>query len=469
MLALVCSASIAGGMPDTLTSPNGVWEPQWCVVHNRWYYMNKVRGVSSWSRPPDAEEDLPATAPNLVDEAPGGCLPDGWEMAYDVQYTRYYFFHRELGTRQWNFPCQRSSIITSGDDSLLKSPPQTLTLPVAVRCSSKQHTTSSRSKKKTLMLAADEIAGEKSSWDAEATIFTLNKAIQEGDSKARRKVFRQVAEDNYLRQDQWSTGETVLQSHVELVEWFERTAAPSSPKRVPQVTFSTGTVADAILYFGKLHPGKVVALNSADGMQVGGNYKCGSPYAEEDLCRRIPSLYGSLYQAKRDGHYPFGPGASKAVGKMCRFAETLWTTNVAVARLAEDQGFAILPENERARVCIVSAAAPNPGKVYADGSTEVWDEDLVYMTIKSIFLAPAKLHPSTRVLILSTFGCRGSCDPNAIARLFTKALAGKDFLGRFFSEVHFAIPHDEGDSTSGIAFRAAMERARISTTELKVR
>merc|ERR1719393_764078 len=80
--------------------------------------------------------------------------------------------------------------------------------------------------------------------------------------------------------------------------------------RPAEVTFSGMTTAEALQRFAKDPQKRVCALNFANGKHVGGGYKKGAIAQEEDLCRQIPTLYSSLYNAQqKDKLYPFGPSA----------------------------------------------------------------------------------------------------------------------------------------------------------------
>lgn len=78
----------------------------------------------------------------------------------------------------------------------------------------------------------------------------------------------------------------------------------------PQISMSTGTVADAIEYLAPLRRKEgfvVCGLNFAHGQTPGGQYSQGGDDFESDLCRRVPKLWRALKNAQAEGLYPFGP------------------------------------------------------------------------------------------------------------------------------------------------------------------
>eukprot|EP00438_Fugacium_kawagutii_P017972 Skav223032 [mRNA] locus=scaffold5:1821:20652:+ [translate_table: standard] len=124
----------------------------------------------------------------------------------------------------------------------------------------------------------------------------------------------------------------------------------------PEITFSKMTTADALVWFALRSPGQqVVGLNFANGQQVGGGYKNGAVAQEEDLCRRMPTLYTSLNNAKRET----GVHESGARSRSRYAPQVLWTPRVCIARASEDLGYELLDEKQQVTVALVAAAAPN--------------------------------------------------------------------------------------------------------------
>ena len=171
-------------------------------------------------------------------------------------------------------------------------------------------------------------------------------------------------------------------------------------------------------------------------MQPGGGYKTGAVAQEEDLCRRIPQLYSSLYYAQTDGLYPFGPPTCRTQTDPQKYSDVLYTKDLLLGRMSSDDGFAILPQSQQVPCSIISAAAPNRGK----REREVYDLDLMYKTIEAVFRVPQVEEAGTvTTLILGAWGCGAfSCDPVEISKLFAQALS-RGRLGELYQEVHFAI------------------------------
>jgi len=247
---------------------------------------------------------------------------------------------------------------------------------------------------------------------------------------ARRKMLVDIAEANYTMRRQWGVPRTVAVA-------FSTVMAPKCRGNLPLVSFSASSTADALLSLAKKH--SVCGLNFANGKTVGGGYKRGAVAQEEDLCRRIPALYTTLNNAARAGNYPFGPSTCTSVANPERYSDVLFTPNLVIARAGEEQGYQLLPPDEQRLVSIITAAAPNQ-----NFAKEVWDDNLVYNTVKAMFLVPQIQNPALDTLVLGAWGCGAfGGDPWQISAMFAHALA-QDKLGHYYREVHFAIPGYKG-------------------------
>lgn len=295
--------------------------------------------------------------------------------------------------------------------------------------------------------------GVAQTWNAEEFAMRLGKAKSEGNVQLQRKLLTQVAESNYSMR----RGKPPVTTYVSNEKCMKNRAYGKG--KDPVVSFSQKSTIDAAMLIsdgGRRK--KVCALNFANGEQVGGGYKTGATAQEEDLCRRVPSLYTSLYNAKAAGHYPFGPCTCTSRNPRYpeRYSDVLYTMGLAVLRGSEDTGYNFLRRNEQTPLSIVTAAAPN-----VNFAKELYDKELMYRTIANIFVAPVLEEPAVNTLILGAWGCGAfGCDPKDISELFATALS--DGLGRLYSEVHFAIP--EGPNAD--VFRDTFKRRGIKITDI---
>eukprot|EP00913_Durusdinium_trenchii_P017748 g16678.t1 len=141
---------------------------------------------------------------------------------------------------------------------------------------------------------------------------------------------------------------------------------------------------------------------------------------EEDLCRRIPNLYTSLLNAKRD-RMPE------------KYSDVLFTSDLVVARAAEEYNFEVLPPEQQVKTSLVTAAAPN-----INFAKEISDLKLMRNSVEAIFIAPRLVRKDINTLVLGAWGCGAfGGDPKEISELFSSVLAE---LGSLYQEVHFAIP-----------------------------
>lgn len=268
-----------------------------------------------------------------------------------------------------------------------------------------------------------------------------------------KRLLKQVAESNYLLRNKWGHPPRTISVSAERC----RTNRVRGKGRDPEVSFSLLDTADACCQLARDSRRRICALNFANGEHVGGGYKNGATAQEEDLCRRIPSLYTTLNNAKRDGLYPFGPCTCSNPRSPAKYSEVLYTKGLVIARASEADGFALLGSGAQVTVSLVTAAAPN-----VNFAKEVYDLDLMYETVKSIFIAPVLEEPAINTLVLGAWGCGAfGGDPVQISDLFTRAIT--DGLGRLYSEVHFAIP--EGRNAD--VFKGTLERTGIKVSELE--
>mmetsp|Transcript_65867 Transcript_65867/g.122931 ORF Transcript_65867/g.122931 Transcript_65867/m.122931 type:complete len:430 (+) Transcript_65867:68-1357(+) len=249
-----------------------------------------------------------------------------------------------------------------------------------------------------------------------------------------KRQLKEVANENYQLRNQFGrVPRTVYVPHAECKAYTLPSTGPWS-----RITCKSWSTVDALLTYAADKNTRICGLNFANGKHVGGGYKTGSIAQEEDLCRRMPTLYTSLYQASRDGAYPFGPTTCTVVTEPNRYMDVLYTPGLIVCRAGLDDKFAFLPKAKQLKVDLVSAAAPN-----LNFGTDVFDPELVRCEMESILVAPKLQQPQTNTLVLGAWGCGAfGCDPSQIGDLFGKVLAHEGF-GRLYREVHFAIPAGE--------------------------
>lgn len=309
----------------------------------------------------------------------------------------------------------------------------------------------SRHERKSL-LAAESVSWNHVEFAQKLAQYKLSK-----DYVSLKKLLVEVSESNYRMRDQWHIPRTIPISYAEC------SRMPAKGGKPPRISMSMMDTIEALLKFGKERGRVVCGLNFANGKDVGGGYKNGSTAQEEDLCRRIPTLYSSLHQAERDGLYPFGPPTCSSSDKPEKYSDVLYTCGLTIARAGEEEGYRILSKEEQVDVSLIAAAAPNIRFAH-----EVSDPVLIYRTIQTIFIAP-QFVPSDKgvnTLILGAWGCGAfGGDPIQIAELFVRALV-QDNLGQPYDEIHFAIPSLTTTDVNYQAFREVFQRFRLEFRDI---
>lgn len=267
-------------------------------------------------------------------------------------------------------------------------------------------------------------------WDANTFAAEVVQAKSSSDREGLKKLLTRVAEHNYRCREFWLIPRSLT------VTFEECQGARIRPHgRSPRLSISTMTTTEACRHFARDKHNVVCALNFANGQTPGGGYKSGATAQEEDLCRQCPNLYTTLYNAAKDGHYPFGPCTCKAASQPSKYSDVLYTAGVALARGGLEEGYPLLLEDQQVMVSMVAAAAPN-----IRFASEISDPALIYNTVQSIFVAPRLTEPEVNTLILGAWGCGAfGGDPKQIAELFVRAIMSDSF-GDLYKEIHFAIP-----------------------------
>jgi len=294
-------------------------------------------------------------------------------------------------------------------------------------------------------------------WDADDFIRRLMQARGTGSRYATKAVLKEVAEHNYNLRTLWAVPRTHFITHDQCM----KTRVQGRGKD-PEITFSTMTTADALYHFAYNERRKVCGLNFANGSDVGGGYKTGAQAQEEDLCRRIPNLFTSLFQAKREGLYPFGPGTARSPSEPGKYCDVLWTPGCVIARAGEERGFALLPPEAQVSTSLVAAAAPN---LKFAVPPDLHDRTLMYNAAKTILIAPRMMEPEVSTIVLGAWGCGAfGGDPQEISQLFCSALI-EERLGRLYQEVHFAIPAFSQDENL-VVFKDCLRKNGIEFREI---
>jgi uncharacterized protein (TIGR02452 family) len=294
-------------------------------------------------------------------------------------------------------------------------------------------------------------------WNAEDFKARFAEAAATGDLRKKKEVMKEVSENNYALRKNWSIPRTVMYPFADVMRRL-----PPGGTRDVQISFSNMTTGDAVKYFASQRGHQVCALNFANGSSVGGGYKNGAIAQEEDLCRRCPTLYTSLNNAHRDHCYPFGPATCRSRDRPERYSHVLFTPGVVLARGGQEAGFALWPDAEQVPFSLITAAAPNVGT-----AREVYDLDLMYNTVQSIFVAPKLAAPDTTTLILGAWGCGVfGCNPRDMSALFAKAIKERR-LGNLYTEIHFAIPSFSATDTNSAMFMDTLQHERIAVRTIQ--
>jgi len=276
------------------------------------------------------------------------------------------------------------------------------------------------------------MAGGAGPWDAAGFISELMQAKSEHNWNETKRLLAKVSEHNYACREFWRTPRTVYVSHEDCRNLDIRRLLKRDE---PRLSVSTMTTAEACQHFTRERQNHVCALNFANGQTAGGGYKNGATAQEEDLCRQFPTLYSSLYNATKEGLYPFGPCTAHSPSQPERYSDVLFTSGLTLARSGAEDGYRLLDKSEEVEVSMVAAAAPN-----IRFAKEISDTTLIYNTIESIFKTPFVWLPETNVLILGAWGCGAfGGNPREIAELFVRVLMSEDF-GKLYKEIHFAFP-----------------------------
>lgn len=267
-------------------------------------------------------------------------------------------------------------------------------------------------------------------WDASSFLTELVQAKGAQDREATKKLLAKVADHNYRCKELWTVPRTIPVTSEDC-----RKAKIKGYGKAPRLSISTMTTAEALQSFSKDRRNVLCALNFANGETPGGGYKNGATAQEEDLCRQCPTLYSTLYNAQKEGLYPFGPCTCRAASSPEKYSDVLYTSGIALARGGMEEGYPLLLEDKQVTVSMVAAAAPN-----IRFAKEIADPELIYQTVQSVFVAPRLIEPEVTTLILGAFGCGAfGNDPKQIAELFVRAFVSDSF-SELYQEVHFAIP-----------------------------
>jgi uncharacterized protein (TIGR02452 family) len=295
--------------------------------------------------------------------------------------------------------------------------------------------------------------GQPQRWDAATFSADLAQAKVASDREATKKLLAKVAEHNYFCKDFWMIPRTVPVNFEEC-----RKAKIRAHAKAPRLSISTMTTAEACFHFARDKNNVVCALNFANGQTAGGGYKSGATAQEEDLCRQCPTLYSTLYNATKEGLYPFGPATCKDASHPAKYSDVLYTSGLVVARGSMEDGYPFVDE---VTVSMVAAAAPN-----IRFAKEISEAELIYNTVQSIFVAPRLTEPEVNTLILGAWGCGAfGGDPKQIAELFVRALMS-DSYGELYQEIHFAIPKLAPSDVNYDVFAQVLSEFKLEVADL---
>lgn len=212
---------------------------------------------------------------------------------------------------------------------------------------------------------------------------------------------------------------------------------PTAPRhKETRVAVARVDTATATRDLKQLGYGRVAALNFANAFHPGGGYVNGARAQEEDLCRLIPTLFGSLKKLKYpikeyEAHYTQG-----------------W--------LARSAGTYSL-DDEPLLVDIVSSAMPDLGsawnKIRLD--SEEWHQT-VRTRMRAVLHAAKEEH--AEAVVLGAFGCGAFLNPpEAVAPLMVDVIRSDEFRGAFRCVVFAILVNHDRESANFNHFKLACQ------------
>lgn len=465
----------------------------------KYYYQDRLNGKVQWLKPADCDKEPPKDELGNQKPPPGfdsskkkrpespQDVPMEWDHYWDPKHEKYYFVSKRTGERTW-FKPHVSETMTEARELLSRS----LGGESIMRRMGSSVGTFDMSKGP---LRKEEkgkkINDDARKFDVASVLWDHNVFVQRLDEAHRNHALQSAA----LKEVKPSNDDLIHYLHLHVPKTvavsYEDCVNALIDKQVEgyhmdaQVTLSNRSTSDAINFFAADRWRVVCALNFASGTMPGGGYLEGSQSQEADLCRRIPLLYASLSHASEtDELYKFGPSTMVSKDSPEKYSDVLFTPGIVhpkdrdgkgndsdgllMMRGSMKQGYPVLPENQRPRVSIVSAAPPN---VHLN---EEPDMALLANTICSIFVAPVLMEPRCTTLILGPWGCgqgggHFGNDAAKIAGLFGQAITqqvpGFDIcLGQLYHEIHFAVPSSPDDADLK-TFRKVLQAQAVHVQE----
>jgi len=191
----------------------------------------------------------------------------------------------------------------------------------------------------------------------------------------------------------------------------------------------------------------VAVLNMANADTPGGGYLSGSGAQEEALCRRS-SLYLSLTGCATQGGYPIPQYGA------------IYSPDVLVIRKSDNERCALLPEEQRWWISVISVAALFRPPQTEDGTDFLYGEDRMKAKEKIKSLLRVAATEGKKNLVLSALGCGAFRNPpQAVAHLFKEVLQDGEFRGRF-QGVWFSVLDRRGSRNYDI-FREVLDNTSI--------
>jgi len=382
------------------------WEQVWHPKEKMFYFQDRRTGEVSWTKPDDFDGDL-KKAPklgNLSEKQKLSAIPfissinmpPGWERAYDEKHKKWYYYNQETKERSWYKPtCEPqqpqpresrvdNTVTKSHDTRSHSTPLHSHGSPAPWRNVQEPHV----------------------NWDSFDFKRRLEEAQTMNDKTLFHTVLAEIVRSNFALLSTWRRTLQVPKTDLVLFKEATNVLTAESHQREnrPSILYSVKPLCATMYEAACKWKGSIVcAIVSSNGLEAGGNYTDGYEGEEEDICRRCSNLYPSLKQAERDKYYPYGPESFSSETNR-HFADVLYTPGVQIVRGTQIDGYPVMPQENRAEACLISAVDPGPRQV-EDMKDESWSTQ-VREAAKAILVAPLLKKPETSILVIGNWGAK---------------------------------------------------------------